>query len=66
MLKKMILKIKNNSLNDEIEYLKSEIYDLNEKLKNERKRIVIEKEALKIIRALPTAKKRELGLLDLK
>jgi SMC interacting uncharacterized protein involved in chromosome segregation len=68
MIKK-INKIKNyiqrkiNTRNVTIEALKVELYDKNEEIKHLRQQIRHQRQQLEKVRALPTAKKKELGLL---
>lgn len=66
MIKKLKLLIQNNTLKEENEHLKVELYELQKKLDNEKNRVIIEKEIMKKLRSLPTAKKRELGLLNVR
>lgn len=46
-----------------IEALKVELYNKNEEIKHLRQQIKHQRQQLEKVRALPTAKKRELGLL---
>ena len=63
MFKYIKYKRKAEFLEEDIKDLKAEIYDLKEKLKKEKERNEIERSAIKIIRNLSSAKKRELGII---
>ncbi|MBQ4263104.1 MAG: hypothetical protein IJB83_02530 [Bacilli bacterium] len=63
MFKYIKYKRKLEHLEEEIKDLKAENYDLIEKLKKEKERSEAERNAIKIIRNLSSAKKRELGII---
>lgn len=63
MFKYIKYKRKLEHLEEEIKDLKAENYDLIEKLKKEKERSKAERNAIKIIRNLSSAKKRELGII---
>lgn len=63
MFKYIKYKRKLEHLEEEIKDLKAENYDLIEKIKKEKERSEAERNAIKIIRNLSSAKKRELGII---
>lgn len=54
---------KNNQLLEDNAILKAEIYDLRTELDFEKEKNKIEADKIEKIKALPTAKKRQLGIL---
>lgn len=56
-------KTKENTFELQVWQLKSEIYDKEKEIKQLKSQLKREKEIINKIRALPTAKKRELGIL---
>lgn len=56
-------KTKENTFDLQVWQLKSEIYDKEKEIKQLKSQLKREKEIINKIRALPTAKKRELGIL---
>lgn len=54
---------RENTFELEIWQLKSEIYDKEKEIKQLKSQLKREKEIINKIRALPTSKKRELGIL---
>ena len=56
-------KAKENTFELQVWQLKSEIYDRDKEIKQLKAQLKREKEIINKIRSLPTAKKRELGIL---
>ena len=56
-------KTKENTFELQVWQLKSEIYDKEKEIKQLKSKLKREKEIINKIRALPTSKKRELGIL---
>ena len=56
-------KTKENTFELQVWQLKSEIYDKEKEIKQLKNQLKKEKEIINKIRALPTSKKRELGIL---
>ncbi len=54
---------KRNTKKITIESLKAELYDKNQEIKRLKQQLKVQKEQLEKVRALPTAAKKELGLL---
>lgn len=60
---KNFIQRKRNTKEITVEKLKAELYDKNQEIEDLKQQLKVQRKQLAKVRALPTAKKRELGLL---